>query len=117
MTETEMQTMTATDAQVEEANKGGDMTRITNKVLAREIRGCFEIAGITENDDEEKEVDKGLSYRIPEYAKFTIKEGETLKAEASFLISQFGVIANLPARDAKIQFYPNSGAIRKVEIK
>lgn len=59
----------------------------------------------------------GLYYRIPEYAKFTIKEGEDLKAEVSFLISQFGVITSLPARDAKVQFYPNSGAIRKVEIK
>lgn len=59
----------------------------------------------------------GLYYRIPEYAKFTIKEGEDLKAEVSFLISQFGVITNLPAKNAKVQFYPNSGAIRKVEIQ
>lgn len=58
----------------------------------------------------------GLFYRIPEYAKFTIKEGEILKAEASFLISQFGVVTSLPAKNAKVQFYPNSGAIRKVEI-
>jgi hypothetical protein len=59
----------------------------------------------------------GFYYRIPEYAKFTIKEGPKLKAEASFLISQFGVVVNLPAKNHKIQFYPNTGAIRKIETK
>lgn len=65
-------------------------------------------------DDKDK---KGFYYRIPEYAKFTIKQGETLKAEASFLISQFGVVTSLPAKNAKVQFYPNTGAIRKVELR
>ena len=60
---------------------------------------------------------KGFYYRIPEYAKFTIKQGDILKAEASFLISQFGVVSSLPAKNAKVQFYPNTGAIRKVELK
>ena len=101
------------DGIVKENNRDGDMVYIH----IDRARNTTLLEKFLENDDEEKEVDKGLSYRIPEYAKFTIKEGETLKAEASFLISQFGVIANLPARDAKIQFYPNSGAIRKVEIK
>lgn len=59
----------------------------------------------------------GLFYRIPEYAKFTIKEGEVLQAEASFLISQFGVVVSLPAKSVKVQFYPNSGAIRRVEFE
>ena len=58
----------------------------------------------------------GFYYRIPESAKFTIKQGSTLKAEASFLIAQFGVVTSLPAKYSKIQFYPNSGAIRKVEV-
>ena len=101
------------DGIVKENNRDGDMVYIH----IDRARNTTLLEKFLENDNEEKEVDKGLSYRIPEYAKFTIKEGETLKAEASFLISQFGVIANLPARDAKIQFYPNSGAIRKVEIK
>jgi len=101
------------DGIVKENNRDGDMVYIH----IDRARNTTLLEKFLENDNEEKEIDKGLSYRIPEYAKFTIKEGETLKAEASFLISQFGVIANLPARDAKIQFYPNSGAIRKVEIK
>ena len=66
---------------------------------------------------EDKEGDKGFYYRIPESAKFTIKEGDKLKAEASFLIGQFGVVTNLPATNNKVQFYPNSGAIRRVEIE
>ena len=59
----------------------------------------------------------GFYYRIPEYAKFTIKQAEVLKAEASFLIAQFGVVTSLPAKYSKVQFYPNSGAIRKVEVR
>jgi len=66
------------------------------------------------NDSDAKH---GFFYRIPEYAKFTIKQGEQLKAEASFLIAQFGVVTSLPAKYSKVQFYPNSGAIRKVEVK
>ena len=66
---------------------------------------------------DDKESNKGLYYRIPESAKFTIKEGDELKAEASFLIGQFGVVTNLPAKNAKVQFYPNSGAIRRVQIE
>ncbi|OYT11284.1 MAG: hypothetical protein B6I18_04710 [Bacteroidetes bacterium 4572_112] len=68
------------------------------------------------NSENDKESDKGLYYRIPESAKFTIKEGSELKAEASFLIGQFGVVTNLPAKNVKVQFYPNGGAIRRVQI-
>jgi len=66
---------------------------------------------------DDKESNKGLYYRIPERAKFSIKEGDELKAEASFLIGQFGVVTSLPAKNAKVQFYPNSGAIRRVQIE
>lgn len=59
----------------------------------------------------------GFYYRIPEYAKFSIMNGIEQIAEASFLISQFGVVTSLPPGDGNIQFYPNTGAIRKVEIK
>ena len=102
-----------TEGIVKESNREGEMVYIH----IDRARNTTHLEKFIEGDNPEKPINKGLSYRIPEYAKFTIKEGETLKAEASFLISQFGVIANLPARDAKIQFYPNSGAIRKVELK
>ena len=59
----------------------------------------------------------GFYYRVPEYSKFSIIYQKDLKAEASFLISQFGVVLNLPAVNNKIQFFPNTGAIRKVEVK
>ena len=66
---------------------------------------------------DDKKSNNGLFYRIPETAKFTIKEGDNLKAEASFLIGQFGVVTSLPSKKVKVQFYPNSGAIRRVEIQ
>jgi len=81
---------------------------------ARTTSTLEKFIGDTKND---KESNKGLYYRIPESAKFTIKEGQELKAEASFLIGQFGVVTNLPAKNAKVQFYSNSGAIRRVQIE
>jgi hypothetical protein len=54
----------------------------------------------------------GFYYRIPEYAKFSLKQGITTKAEATFLISQFGVIHSLPPGKSKLLFYGNSGAVK-----
>ncbi|MBN2746815.1 MAG: DUF4831 family protein [Bacteroidales bacterium] len=63
------------------------------------------------------ETTNGFFYRIPEYAKFSILNGVEQIAEASFLISQFGVVTSLPAGNVNVQLYPNTGAIRKVELK
>jgi hypothetical protein len=54
----------------------------------------------------------GFYYRIPEYAKFSLKQGIVIKAEATFLISQFGVIHSLPVGNTKLQFNVNTGAIK-----
>ncbi|NVO03296.1 MAG: DUF4831 family protein [Bacteroidetes bacterium] len=58
----------------------------------------------------------GFYYRIPENAIVKIKESNILKAEASFPISQFGVVTSLPTQKSKVQFYPNSGALKTVGI-
>ncbi|MCF8296882.1 MAG: DUF4831 family protein [Saprospiraceae bacterium] len=59
----------------------------------------------------------GFYYRIPDYAKFTIKQGITSKAEASFLVSQFGIVTFLPAKQTKLKFYPNTGGIKSVGVE
>ena len=57
-------------------------------------------------------------YRIPEYGKFSAIYKGKEKAEANILINQFGAISELPAnKNLKILFYPNSGAIKSVEVK
>lgn len=101
-----------TDGIIKETNRNGEMVYIH----IDRARNTTQLEKFVQGSQGEKKTNNGLFYRIPEYAKFTIKEGEALKAEASFLISQFGVITSLPAKNAKVQFYPNSGAIRKVEI-
>ena len=97
---------------VSEDNADGDMVYI-HIDRARNTKNLEEFA----KKNNEGESKHGFFYRIPEYAKFTIKQGSILKAEASFLIAQFGVVTSLPAKYSKVQFYPNSGAIRKVEVK
>lgn len=56
----------------------------------------------------------GFYYRIPEHAKVTIKQGDTIKSDARLLITQFGTIASLPSDNLKIEFYPNTGFIKSV---
>lgn len=57
---------------------------------------------------------KGIHYRIPEYADILLLLGDDKKAEARALVSQFGLVARLPAREFHIDFYPASGSIRSV---
>ena len=60
----------------------------------------------------------GFYYRIPDYAMVSVIYNDKVKADANILINQFGVVAELPAKKSlKILFYPNSGAVKSVEIK
>ena len=59
----------------------------------------------------------GIYYRIPEYAKFSLKQGITTKAEATFLISQYGVLHSLPPGKTTMQFYSNTGALKSIGVK
>jgi hypothetical protein len=59
----------------------------------------------------------GLYYRIPEYASIKVCMDGKPRVSARYLVSQYGVTAWLPAKSAKIQFFPGSGAMKKVEIK
>jgi len=58
----------------------------------------------------------GFYYRIPEHAKVIIKKGNAVQADARILINQFGIITHLPANQLDIQFFPNTGSIKKVGI-
>jgi hypothetical protein len=59
--------------------------------------------------------DHGFYYRIPEYGQVSIRRRNSMIAEARLLISQFGLISNLPAENLKIEFYPATGALKIVE--
>jgi hypothetical protein len=54
----------------------------------------------------------GFYYRIPEYAKITLKKGKNMLTEEDLLINQLGIVSHLPLKAKKIQFYPNSSALR-----
>lgn len=56
----------------------------------------------------------GFFYRIPEHGKVVIKKGNAVQADARMLINQFGIITHLPASQLNIQFFPNTGSIKKV---
>ncbi len=61
-----------------------------------------------------KSAPTGFFYRIPEHANVSVKAGAILRASARLLINQFGVIANLPANNIGIEFYPNTGSLKSV---
>jgi hypothetical protein len=60
---------------------------------------------------------QGFSYRIPELANVTVKVDESTQKEKQCLVSQLGVVANLPASKWKVQFHQETGGIMGVEIQ
>ncbi len=98
---------------VEEDFQGGQMVYI--KVSRG--KNTMALNEIVSASNQNAESSNGIFYRIPEYAKFSILNGVEQIAEASFLISQFGVATSLPPGNVNLQLYPNTGAIRKVELK
>ncbi len=59
----------------------------------------------------------GFYYRIPEYAKITIKYGDTKNIDTNLIISQFGVVNSLPSNKSEIRYYPKTGAIKNVVLE
>jgi len=59
----------------------------------------------------------GIYYRIPEYGKVSLISKDKVKAEASIIINQFGVISQLKPSRIQLQFYPNSGSIKSIGVE
>jgi hypothetical protein len=57
---------------------------------------------------------QGLTYRIPELAKVTVKYDEMMH-ETQCLVNQLGAVAFLPANRWKVQYHPETGGIRGME--
>ncbi len=60
---------------------------------------------------------QGFSYRIPELARVTVKLDENTQEETQCLVSQLGVVTNLPAGKWKVQFHKETGGIKGLEIQ
>ena len=60
---------------------------------------------------------QGFSYRIPELARVTVKLDENTQEETQCLVSQLGVVTNLPASKWKVLFHPETGGIKILEIQ
>jgi len=60
---------------------------------------------------------QGFSYRIPELARVTVRLDENTQEETQCLVSQIGVVTNLPASKWKVQFYKETGGIKVLEIQ
>lgn len=60
---------------------------------------------------------QGFSYRIPELARVSVKLDENTQEETQCLISQLGVVTNLPASKWKVMFHKETGGIKGIEIQ
>jgi hypothetical protein len=60
---------------------------------------------------------QGFFYRIPELARVTVKLDESAQEETQCLVSQLGVVTNLPAGKWKVQFHKGTGGIQGLEIQ
>ncbi|MFZ4523375.1 MAG: DUF4831 family protein [Bacteroidales bacterium] len=60
---------------------------------------------------------QGFSYRIPELARVAVKLDENTQEETQCLVSQLGVVTNLPANKWKVIFHKETGGIKGLEIQ
>ncbi len=60
---------------------------------------------------------KGIHYRLPEYTDIDILIGAEPRAKSRKLISQFGVVKALPAKNMEIDFHPGTGSIRSIGVE
>jgi hypothetical protein len=74
------------------------------------------VAGYLKKAEKETKL-HGFSYRIPELARVTVKLDENTQQETQCLISQLGVVTYLPANKWKVQFHPQTGGIKALEIE
>ena len=59
----------------------------------------------------------GFYYRIPELARVTVKVDENLQEETQCLVNQLGIISFLPVNKWKVNFYPETGGIRGLDLE
>lgn len=69
------------------------------------------------NKAEQESKISGFSYRIPELARVLVKVDEETQEETQCMISQLGVVTNLPANKWKVKFHPETGGIKGLEIQ
>lgn len=60
---------------------------------------------------------RGFHFRIPEYSDIYLYLGNNRRAQTRMHINQFGVISHLPARDMRIDFHPQTGSIKSIDIR
>ena len=66
---------------------------------------------------EKKSKVQGFSYRIPELARVSVKLDENTQEETQCLVSQLGVVTNLPASKWKVMFHKETGGIKGLEVQ
>jgi hypothetical protein len=59
----------------------------------------------------------GFYYRIPEYARVTVKLDENTQEEQQCLINQLGLVTNLPSSTWKVLFHKETGGIKSLVIE
>ena len=58
----------------------------------------------------------GYYYRIPEYADIKLVYKNKIIFKSNKRINQFGVISRTPSFNSKIEFYQNTGSIKKIFV-
>ena len=59
----------------------------------------------------------GFFYRIPEYARVTVKVDDNTQEEQQCLINQLGLVTNLPSGKWKVLFHQETGGIKSLKIE
>ena len=74
------------------------------------------VSGFLKRNEDTKKL-HGFFYRIPELAKVTVKVDENLQEETQCLVNQLGIISFLPVNKWKVNFYPETGGIKSLNLE
>ncbi len=94
-----------------------------NDRSAQNVNVFIESNGVTEGISKFAEANKndvnnlsGYYYRIPEYANIQLIFNNKVFFKTNKRINQFGVISRTPSFNSKIEFYQNTGNIKKILV-
>lgn len=93
-------------------------SNVSGKPIMLELEPAGELKQKIEATATPETTTKGIYYRIPAFTQVRVLNGSDILAQAKLTIAQFGVITALSdgmvTGDYAIEFYPTTGAIRRI---
>ena len=93
-----------------------DMSAKPVNIQVNKVGNTSEISAFVEDLGHAENNSRGFYYRIPEFADVVVTYKDEFRQTDRFLINQFGEVSYLPSNRTRIQFDPETGSLKQVDI-